>query len=291
LAITKILPCCFVILTPLLSLAQETHSLNWLYSNLNYSYFNPDQGKWWVNKFESNEKGVVHFQNMSTENPAKFSGKSWIDRRVSWINLDPFTIETKTIRSNKGRIVRGEVLIIHVIDDQRKIAKSLDGRRATPENFLQVSVPSQILDTASHFTDSLKYHFTSVIEENSMIVREEDQEVNVAKVFQVLRGDFSNGSVIRSYGRLFDKKLEFTEKLGAKPVLKGFFSFEDGRFQETLVSETIHETYFYNFKEEGTSIRLVSEQDAARSITLSSLHYFTTNVDGTSSEFKRLSYR
>ena len=272
------------------SQAQGKNSLDWLSENLDYAYFNADQGKWWVNTFEYNDQGIAHFQNTSAENPNKFSGKSRIDRRVNWIHLDPNSFELQKVRSNQGRIVRGEVLIVHVIDGQRKIGKALDGRNATPENFLQISVPQSILDTASYFSDSLKFHLKEAIEANSLITPNGTEE-DVEKVFRLLRGEFVAGSIKRRYEPLFENKIKFEDKLGAKPVRSGFFGYENGVFFEMELSEKGYKVYNYEQTVADGKLVLVAKGDAQRRIELPSLHHFHVRGDDASLDFKRLSYR
>ena len=272
------------------SAAQGSASLDWLSQNLDYSYFNSDQEKWWVNTFEYNDQGIAHFQNTSAENPNKFSGKTRIDRRVKWIDLDPYSFELQKIRSNKGRIVRGEVLIVHVIDGQRKIGKSLDGRNATPENFLQIAIPQSILDTASHFSDSLKFHLKAAIETNALIEADGSSE-DITKVFTLLRGEFVSGSIKRKYELLFDRKIKYEDRLGAKPIRSGFFGFENGTFFEMVLSEEGHSVFNYQKTIDNGRLTLIAEEDPKRKIELPSLHHFQVVEENINLDFKRLSYR
>ncbi len=265
--------------------------LEWLKSHLNYSYRNHDQGKWWINKFEYNDQGVVHFQNTSTENPAKFSGKSWIDRRVRWIDLDPYSISITNVAEDQGRIVAGKVLKVNVINNQRKIRKLLDGKPATAENFLQIAIPRQILDTAAYFPDSLKWNLVQAIESNSRIGPTGTPE-DIEAVFNVLRGDFLFDNYTRTYTRTFPDRIEYVDKLGAKPVAKGFFGRqEENEFVEMRMSEQGFETYHYQLVSSDNVLKLVCREVPSRIIEIPSLHHFNLNSDGPDKEFRRISYR
>ncbi len=271
--------------------SDDSYSTAWLSKHLNYSYFNFDQQKWWVNKFEYNNEGIAHFQNLSTENPKKFSGRSWIDRRVRWVDLDPYSITINQVAENQGRIVKGSVLHIDVINHQRKIRKSLDGKPATPENFLQIAIPRSITDTSTYFVDSLKYHLVAAIEWNSRISSAGVDE-DIRQIFRTLRGTFSSTSITRTYTQVFPNQLQYTDKLGAKPIRTGFFGYdnEDGLF-ESILDETGSQVHYYELLEKDGVLTLEEKNGGDRRLSMPSLLHFQLDANGNSTEFKRVSYR
>ena len=271
-------------------LGQEASSLKWLKSKLNYAYYNSDQGKWWLNKFEFNDKDVIHIQNASTENPRKISGKVWIDRRVKLTDLDPYSITIDQVIENKGRIVRGKVLVINAINREKRISKTLDGRAATPETFLQFSIPYQVEDTARNFSDSLKFHLIQAIETSSRVLSSGNVDDDVKMVFEVLRGEFFSGSVTRRYYPMFDNIIEYEDKVGVKPVRKGFFGYSDNNgFFESIITDYGHELTYYQI-EGGSNLVLKDKNGSAQGIKVESLHHFKVTGDGQEKEFKRVSY-
>ncbi len=270
----------------------EEVSLFWMKENLTFDYFNPDQEKWWLNKMEYNLKeGTIHVQNASAVNPKKFREKSWIDRRVFLSHLDPYSISINPVREHKGRIVKGRVLIVDVIHNEKRINKAIDGRKATSESFLQFSIPSTVLDTARGFADSLKFHLTQAIEVQSLLANTGSREENIQLIFQVLRGEFIQGSVIRTYSSAFKQVIEFQEKSGAKSVRKGYFGYDQSRdlFFETTVSdgELIVAYYRLNY---GPKLALISTTDSSVRIDLESLLHFTQSNSSGEKEFRRISY-
>lgn len=270
----------------------EKVSLDWLKTNLTYNYYNPDQEKWWLNKMEYNlQNGTIHVQNASTTNPNKFRDRSWIDRRVSLSLLDPYSISINPVTSHKGRIVKGSVLIIDVIHNEKKIIKSLDGKRATPESFLQFSMPAALLDTANGFADSLKFHLVRAIETQSMLFSTGETNEDVLKIFQALRGQFISGSITRSYQTLFRHVVEFEDKLGAKPIRKGFFGYDDekGLFFESIVEVGKQVTTYYKISETDV-LSLVGVDDPRMNIELTSLLHFKEQKGAGKEEFRRISY-
>lgn len=270
----------------------EQRSINWLKKNLNYSYLNHEQGKWWLNKFELIiESGILHIQNASTENPAKMSGKSWIDRRVKLTQLDPYSISINPIYENKGRIVKGSVLIIHAMDHQKSIGKTIDARTASSESFLQFAIPNQLQETSPNFIDSLKFHLEQIIEWDSKTTKGMDLESNLESVFNVMTGRFLNNSVTRTYARLFNRTIEYEDKLGSKPIRKGFFGYDEiaGAFFETFVEQGIQKSYTYVLSGD-ERLELISKSDPSRKIIISSLLHFEIISESKPKNFRRISY-
>lgn len=270
----------------------EEVSLIWLKENLTFNYFNPDQGKWWLNKMEySLDEGTIHLQNASTINPKKLREKSWIDRRVNLSQLDPYSIAINPVLENKGRIVKGSVLVIDVVHNEKKINKAIDGRRATAESFLQFSIPKNVLDTARGFVDSLKFHLVQAIEAQSQLANQGSEEENRKLIFQVLRGEFIMGSVTRTYSGVFKNVIEFEEKLGAKPIRKGYFGYDQSRdlFFETMVTDEELVVVHYRLNN-GHKLALISTTNPAVRIDLASLLHFTQTGAGVENEYRRISY-
>lgn len=270
----------------------EKTSLDWLKKNLTYNYLNPDQGKWWLNKMEfSLQNGTIHIQNASTVNPKKFRERSWIDRRVSLSFLDPYSISINPVNENRGRIVKGSVLVINVVHNEKKIGKTLDGKKATPESFLQFSIPSSLSDTVEGFADSLKFHLVQAIEAQSMLFNAGDLEKNIEKVFQTLRGEFISGSVTRSYSGIFRHVVQFEDKLGAKPIRSGFFGFDEGRnvFFESIVEDGKQVTTYYEIANT-SELSLIGMEDRTMIIELTSLLHFIERKGPGEEEFRRISY-
>lgn len=270
----------------------EEASLSWMKENLTYNYYNPDQGKWWLNKMEYNlAEGTIHLQNASTTNPRKLRDKSWIDRRVHLSNLDPYSIRVSPVLQNKGRVVEGQVLLIDVVHNEKKIRKSIDGRQATAESFLQFSIPASLLDTAAGFADSLKFHLTQAIEAQSLLKNAGNMEENVGLVFQFLRGEFLSGSITRTYDPAFKYVIAFEEKQGAKPIRKGYFGFapEQGLFFETLVSDDRMEVNYYRLGDDEPLV-LINTDDASQVIDLMSLLHFSEIRGAIETEYRRIRY-
>lgn len=272
--------------------SREEVSLKWLKKNLTFNYYNPDQGKWWLNKMEYNLKeGTIHLQNASAVNPKKLREKSWIDRRVNLSQLDSYSISINPVLENQGRIVKGTVLLIDVVHNEKKIRKALDGRNATPESFLQFSIPASVLDTARGFADSLKFHLIQAIETQSLLSNQEDVDENRKLIFQALRGEFIMGSVTRTYTPTFEQVIAFEEKLGAKPIRKGYFGYDESRnlFFETIVEDGALSVEYYRLNN-GYKLALISTNDSGIRIDLTSLLHFTQMRNGEEVEYRRISY-
>ena len=272
---------------------EEDHeSLDWLKDNLTYAYHNSSQGKWWLNKFQFNaEKGTIHIQNASTVNPRKFSGKSWIDRRVHLSNLDPYGITISPVPENKGRIVKGRVLVIPVVHNEKKIAKALDGQRVSSESFLQFSIPYQMEDTLRGFADSVKYHLQDAIEAYSRLFFLGNEEEDVEQVFKALKGEFLHRSVTRKYTTVFPSVVEFEDKLGSKPIRKGFLGYDANTrlFYEVFVEDSTLTTYHYDWAR-GIRLTLQCVELPERKIELTSLLHYQLITGDEMTEFRRLSY-
>ncbi|MEM9328109.1 MAG: hypothetical protein AAGA85_20750 [Bacteroidota bacterium] len=266
-------------------------ALDWLGKNLDYQYYNADQRKWWVNRLDYNlQEAYIRIQNASADHPLNAASKQWIHRRVELHFLDPNSIAIDEIPSNRGRVVRGKVLVVKTVGNDRLIQKTIDGAEASSESFLQFSIPKSLLDEQPYFADSLKHYLSEAILSSARLTRPEGSEDDVAMVFDVFQGEFQCPGFVRRFSPIYPLTVEVEDTSGDHLLRKGFFGHEreSEGFFTWMVSESASRSRQFDMAP-GEEI-VLKERDGGSAIRMSSLLFFTIVEDSTERECWRLSY-
>jgi len=256
-------------------------SLAWLAEHLDYQYYNEDQGKWWINRFDySPEKSSVRIQNASANHPRDAGSKQWIHRKLALSQLDPRSVTVDEVLKHRGRIVKGKVLVVYTVGKDRIINKSIDGVVASSESFLQFAIPEKVLENQGYFADSLRYHLQSAIFASASLEVSGWKTSDTKLVFEALKGEFQCPDFERHYLTLYPSTMEFEDYQGESLIRKGFLGYRAGKqqFFEWTVSDSTLAAFDYSV-EVGDGIDLIAETDSSRTLQVSSLLFFKLKED------------
>ena len=215
-------------------------SIEWLEDAMDFSYFNPETNLFWTNRFFYNKRdNTFSLRSISTYEPNSAIKKKVIDRTVKIEDLDVKSISLNLIEENRGRIVLGTSIEIHVLGHERKIQRSFDGRLSVKESMLEIPIPQYFEDSVQHFSTMVKERLETVIDLATKIYPSDVPQENLALLLEVMSGTFqgSNGTS-RFYQGVFDAGLDCDVTKGELLVGKELLGFNttDQKFFLWMIS-------------------------------------------------------
>lgn len=199
-------------------------SMKWLEDHLVYVYQNPSTGMWWHNNFLFNSKSMeLNIKNSSSETPNRTDKGVYFDRIVNLRDLDLNSVRVDDIWSNKGRVVKGKVLVIDAVGKSQRIQKLYNGAESFKEFFLQFPFP-QANEDLYEAADDCKMHFETIIELASKVYPAEDSLQNTNKLFDLIPGtyegsDQSRCEIVELFPHSLELKFFRVDKLYKKSVI------------------------------------------------------------------------
>ena len=206
-------------------------SVEWLENAMDFSYFNPETNLFWTNRlFYNKSDNTFSLRSISTYEPNSAIKKKVIDRTVNIEDLDARSIALNKVEENRGRIVLGTSIEIHVIGHERKIQRSFDGRLSRKESMLEIPIPQYFEDSVQHFSTMVKDRLEMVIELATKIYPSEVPQENLALLLDVMSGTFHgpNGTS-RFYRGVFDAGLDCDVMKGDVLVGKELLGFNSAQ--------------------------------------------------------------
>ena len=266
--------------------ALET-SLMWLKKHLNYSYPNVDQKKWWLNRFEYNlETQSIHLQNSSVVNPNRFSGKKWLDRTVKLEHLNLNSISIEKVDTHRGRVVIGQLIRIETMNTDKLIIKAIDGRRATPDTFIQISIPAHFIKKSPHLPDSMVFHLKNVIYQS---IQYQNKSIEVQDwLKRTFSGAYKSGATTRTFDVLFSNVIRFEDRIDNKLIAFGFIRIE--KSSEVLISIINREVSTLERFMVDIKADHISMEGSQTAYLINDLNEFTTSNDGTVKKWERSAF-
>ena len=218
----------------------------WLERKLNYYYFDQSIQKWWLNKFHINEEKEVTIKNISTNKPLSVDPKEkvYLIRTFKIRDINPYSFSIRTINKAQGRLVKGKLLELRTFDDQKKIKKTINGRKATPTSFLHLSFPTFLTDSLPHYAEQVGQKFSEAAISATKVYSNGSSEADRSQIFEIINGKFVSGSgePIRS-----EKRFENVFSITINDGSQDFFGFDATRnnFFWTSITPTGIKTKFY----------------------------------------------
>lgn len=208
---------------------------------LSYSYANPEQKTWYINRFDyDKEEQVVRFKSASSKNPLKVLGKRYTERIFRFQDLNPYNITRETIDENRGLIVKGDLIRLETVKHEKLIGKTINGSKGTPQSYIHFSIPQYISDTSSSFSEEVEGLLRDLIEYSTNLQNSFDVDQNEKSVFETLVGEHVSGNTKRFTEQQSEHLLSFEEYVERKKVLEGLFGYDPvkGRYYEVLIGTT-----------------------------------------------------
>lgn len=231
--VLRILVLFFIVSAPSLLCAQSPEdneatfqsAVDWLYSKLNYVYYDESGQKWWKNTFYSNDNKEVTIKHISSSKPntADIKSKDYTIRRFKIQDINPNSLKVTSIEKSSGRLVRGKMLELRTFDFQDLIHKSINNRRGSSTSFLFLSFPKVLNDSSANYAELVKEKFEQAIIMSTKVYSSSDQQTNIDKVMEVLEGKFE-GESGTSWQAI--KNQENVLKLSRKNGEESYFGFD-----------------------------------------------------------------
>ena len=231
-------PICLLLFFTLLSLTSFAQSreedemafkesMKWLETNLEYVYQNSETGKWWHNNFLYNPKSKdLNIKNSSSDVPNRVDKGVYFDRLVSLRDLDLESVRIEDVYSNKGRVVKGQVVLIDVIGKEQRIQKLYNGKESFKEFFLQFPFPRA--DDSDKKAQECKRHFEKVIELVTKVYPSVDSLENTNYFFNLIPGKYdATGGFRCEIVELFPHSLELRFYRNDELYKKSVISYDD----------------------------------------------------------------
>ena len=171
---------------------QFNSAVDWLNSKLDYIYYDDNNEKWWNNNFYINEERVVTIKQISSKTPqtAKIKEKTYTIRKFHIEDINPYNIQIKVVEEGQGRFVKGKLLEIHTFDNQPKIAKTLNNRKATSTSFLHLSFPKVLTDSLANYPELVKEKLYQAVIASTKVYPNEGS--NKEQILEILEGKFKS---------------------------------------------------------------------------------------------------
>lgn len=189
------------LLVPTLALCQSTiddqvtfrAALDWLDRKLNYYYYDETAQKWWLNRFYVNEQKEVTIKNIATDKPqsANIKEKVYLIRKFRIQDINPYSMEIRDITTSQGRIARGKLLEIRTFSNQKKIHKTVDGRRATTTSFVHISFPTFMTDSIANYANLVKGKLAEAIVASTKVYASGNVIEDKNTILKIMEGTFS----------------------------------------------------------------------------------------------------
>lgn len=203
-------------------------AIQWLETNLAYVYQNPSTGKWWHNNFLYNpDQQSINVKNSSSDTPNRVDKGLYYDRIVKLRDLDLESVRVEEIRSNKGRVVKGKVLVIDAIGKTQRIQKLYNGDPSFMEFFLQFPLPKANEDLYEK-ADLCKKHFETVIDLAAKVYPAADSLDNTNYFFDLIPGTYDGSDGTRcEVVDIFPHSMELRFYRGQDLYKKSVISYDD----------------------------------------------------------------
>jgi len=222
----------FAQLEPIDSIAYK-FKIQELQRKLTFTYYSPDDGKWWINRFTYNESTKrVSLKNIKAKNPNSINSKEYKERLFSFSDLNPFSIALESVKESQGRMVKGKSISIKTYDRKPSVANTLNGNAGTPATFLLISIPSYLDDSMKSYSDSV-FTLLKQITFKAACFSELNPDQGTSKTYEALLGNhvFGNDSVgwaNRKTVALSPSILQYIESNDSQFVATGYFILDHG---------------------------------------------------------------
>lgn len=250
---------------------------DWLYSKLNYIYYDSKNGKWWKNTFYVNEEKQITIKHISSNKPntANLKEKDYTIRSFQIQDIDPNSLKVTEIKETQGRIVKGERLELRTFGFQNLIQKSINNRKGSSTSFLFLSFPEVLKDSLSNYAEVVKENFLQAIVSSTHVYSKGNEE-DIEQIMTALTGTFKSIS-----GNTWEAKPIKPNVLQVETAEKNisYFGYDSSRssfYLLTISSDGVRTNYF-KFSE--SPFITLEEQDGERQIQIESLNDFQLGND------------
>lgn len=199
-----------------------------LQRKLTFTYYSPDDGKWWINRFNYNEATKrVSLKNIKAKNPNSINSKEYKERLFSFSDINPFSMQLETVAEGHGRMVKGKSINIKTYDRKPSVANTLNGNAGSPSTFLLISIPSYLDDSLKSYSDSV-FMLLHQIAFKAACFKNLKLDQGITKTYEALMGNhiFGNeneGWVDRKTIALSPSILHYTESRENQFMATGYF--------------------------------------------------------------------
>ncbi len=172
--------------------ARFESTIEWLEDKLTYNYYNETDDEWWINRFTFNDHSeTVTIKNINSPEIEAVSDKTYLQLNFRLEELNPFTIQVQKNTSNAGRLVKGKVIRVGAYE--KSIRRVKNGRMATNQSFIYISIPEFLEDSLENYSQNIAQKLEEAIKlSTKMYNRGVDQNVKVLS--KMLYGQFTNES-------------------------------------------------------------------------------------------------
>ncbi len=169
-------------------------AVEWLNTKLNYTYHDGHAQKWWINKFYVNEQKEVTIKNTLTGNPrsASIREKTFHTRTFKLQDINPYQIKISEIEKDQGRIVKGKLIDMRTFGRKRNIHHKINDRAGTDVSFVQISLPTFLIDSIADYAESVQAKLQEAIIASTRVYASENIQENKVKIFETMSGSFMN---------------------------------------------------------------------------------------------------
>ena len=266
-----------------LDTAVFNNRIDLLQRKLTFTYNNPDQEKWYINRFFYDEDTKkVTLKNISSKSPNAIRGKYYQDRIFLLKDINPFTIDMEEVKQNQGRIVKGKLVRLKTKNRQPLVEHKVNGKPASPQSFASISLPSYMDDSIATFSDSVKIYFEELTFTASLFSQEDAEELNVMDLF-VGKHEISSLDklVIRNTEKVSEQLALFQDLENDEIIGTGtyFIDAENKNFKIVTVS-TSGTVKSANFKLVSTTSGLkLKDKDGGNFFIVSPYYFYLKNGD------------
>ena len=232
---------------------QFNSAVDWLNSKLDYIYYDDNNEKWWNNNFYINEERVVTIKQISSKTPqtANIKEKTYTIRKFHIEDINPYNIQIKVVEEGQGRFVKGKLLEIHTFNNQPKIAKTLNNRKATSTSFLHLSFPKVLTDSLANYPELVKEKLNQAIISATKIYPNDAENLTI--IMETLEGSFFSEDTNEKW--VSEKALPNALKIANESSIQ-FFGYEEAKNQFFLntIDEEGASIAYYKIKEDAKLI-------------------------------------
>ncbi len=253
-------------------------AIKWLDRKLNYNYYDPINSNWWINTFYVNENKEITIKNISTNNPrsANIQEKVYTIRKFKLQDINPNNIVITDINENQGRIVKGRLMQLHTFSNQKKIAKTIDGRRASNASFVLISFPES-MNSITDYHELIKENLIKAIESSTKVYHSEDDIESKTQIFNMLPGNFKSDE-----GQSLSNSVHYANliALAIEEDADNYFGFQEKTGFYFLLRLSGNGVVIKNYRLiTADKITLQNVEDSNDLITIETLNSFRMNGD------------
>lgn len=256
---------------------QFNSAVDWLNSKLDYIYYDDNNEKWWNNNFYINDERVVTIKQISSKTPqtANIKEKTYTIRKFHIEDINPYNIQIKVVDEGQGRFVKGKLLEIHTFDNQPKISKTLNNRRATSTSFLHLSFPKALTDSLANYPELVQEKLNQAIIAATRTYPNEAE--NKAIIMETLEGKFVSEDGTKDW--VSEKVFMNVLKIASEHSMV-FFGYEEAndRFFLNRINESGASIEYFTIQEDSKLI-LQNTSDDNNTIYFETKNSFQLNGD------------